>query len=163
MAFVLLYSIQDNKAATSTMEINVPDSFALANVIDFAADMALLINAVITGAIRRIGVGILITLPGGLRTTPDPDSDVEEGARFQFLTAGGFPTSFRIPTFDEDFIQAGTRAVDTADTAVATLVTAMISGAATTPGPITVTPSDKREEDIVALVSAQEQFMSSRG
>lgn len=162
MAFALLYSIRDAKNETSTMEVNIPESFNIGVVVEFAGDLALLINEIITGAITRIGIAFIMNLPGGLRVTPLANSDVEEGARFQFLTSGGFNTSMRVPTFLETLIASDSRQVDTADTDVAAFVTAITAGIAET-GPTTVTPADKRDEDIVSLVSALEQFMSSRG
>lgn len=157
MAFSIIYSIVDAKNETSTMEISLPTATTLADVTDFAQAMAGLLNAVITGAIRRIGVVLSVALPGGLRGGALTGSDVEEGAKFQFLTALGNYTSFRVPTFDEDLIQSNSRAVDIEDAAVAALITAMEDGIDD------VEPCDKREEDVIALSFAREQFLSSRG
>jgi hypothetical protein len=157
MALSILYSIVDAKDVVSTMEINIPTATTLANATTFAQAMAGLINAVTTGVIRRIGVVLSVALPGGLRTGALTNSDVEEGARFQFSTSGGNFTSFRIPTFNELMITSNSRAVDLEDTDVAALVTAMEDGIGG------ITPTDKRNEDVVALTSAREQFQSSRG
>lgn len=158
--FSVLYSIVDSKDATSTTEIAVPDSFSLVQITGFATSMAALIDAAIKGKITRVGVVIAVTLPGGLKTEPDADSDVEEGARFQFNSVGGFLTGFRLPTFDEAYIPSNTKAVDITDPVVAPIITAMTTGI--TVGGTPVTPSDKREADIVSLKSAVEQFQSSR-
>lgn len=165
MALEVLYTIRDGKGQTSTMEIALPSTLTLAKAIAFAGDMALLINNIITGAITRIGIALMIDLPSGLRATPLTTSDVEEGARFQFRTNQGHYTSLRIPTFSEGKIVPGSRQVDLTDGQVAAFVTGMVNGIDIDPtaGTDIVQPSDKRNEDIVALVSAKEQFMSSRG
>lgn len=157
MALAILYSIQDAKGQTSTMEINIPTATTLANATTFAQAMAGLLNAVTTGAITRIGVVLSVALPGGIRTGALTNSDVEEGARFQFRTALGNLTATRVPTFLETLIASNSRAVDLEDTDVAAFVTAMEDGIGG------VTPTDKRGEDVAALTSAREQFQSSRG
>jgi hypothetical protein len=127
--------------------------------------MAKLIDPLINGRITRIGVGFTISLPGTLGTVSDADSDVEEGAKFQFQTAGGNFTGFRIPTFDEQFILSGTQNVDLAAAGVAALRQALITGINLTGvgGSGTIAPSDSRDEDITALAFAREMFQSSRG
>lgn len=164
MGFSIIYSIKDAKGAVSSTEINVPASVAFADIALFAAAMATLINPLITGVITRIGVAFTLALPAGLRATATAGSDVEEGARFQWRTANGFFAGNRIPTLDESKVVAGTRVIDLADSDVAAFVTAMTSGIDTTAvgGSGTVAPSDSREEDLIALESAVEQFLSSR-
>lgn len=164
MAFSVLYTIKDAKAESSTCEINVPDNLTLANLSIFAQQMALLIGPLITGAITRIGVALSVDLPGGLDLTPNVGSDVEEGAKFQFRTAGGYYTGLRIPTFSEALISPTGKEVDTEDTDVAAFVAAMISGIDLTGagGTGTVAPTDKREDDVVSLEFAKEQFVRSR-
>lgn len=164
MAFSIIYSVVDAKNETSNTEVNLPGSVAFADVVIFASQMALLINPLITGAITRIGVVFSVTLPGGLRAAATSGSDVEEGARFQFRTLNGFFTAMRLPTFNEANISSSSRAVDLDDTDVAAYRAAMVSGINLTAagGSGTISPTDKREEDIVALASAQEQFLSSR-
>jgi hypothetical protein len=165
VAFSAIYTIEDGKTKTSTCEINFPSSVTLANASIFAAEMAKLINAVTTGAIRRIGLAFTVPLPGTIRTTPASASDVEEGAKFQFKTDGGWFTGFRIPTFSDTLMATGTGNVDLTDTAVAALVTALTDGInlVGAGGTGTIAPTDKREDDIDVLSFAREQFISSRG
>lgn len=161
LRFSILFSIRDAKGATATTEMGVPDTVSLANLTAFAAALAPLINDIIKGAITRIGLVLAIDLPGGLRTTPDATSDVEEGARFQFSTENGFYSSMRLPTFDEQFIVAGSNAVDLEDADVDAFTTAMLEGI--TVNSTLVEPVDIRGEDLVAMRSAKESFLSSRG
>lgn len=161
----IIYSIEDEKQAISDTTIKVPSTTALPNVLLFAAQMSLLINPLIRGAIRRIGVSLTLDLPAGLRTAPLTQSDREEGARFQMATAGGFDTSLRLPTFDESFILPNSRNVDLADPTVAAFVAALTGGINLTPlgGTGTVQPTDYRDDDITTVTSAIEQFVKSRG
>jgi hypothetical protein len=164
MGFSVLYSVLDAKGQSSTMEVNVPSSVTFANIVLFASEVAKLIHPLMTGQITRIGVAFTVALPAGLRAAPLANSDVEEGARFQFGTSGGFYTATRIPTIDESIILPGTRQVNTANAAVAALVTALRDGLNLVPvgGTATVSASDSRGEDITSLASAVEMFQASR-
>jgi len=164
MAFSVLYSIEDAKGAVSTTEVNVPLSLAWLDVTLFATALAPMIDSLIKGRITRVGVCATLPLPGTLKGTADPTSDVEEGARFQFITANGYPTAMRLPTFDEQFIIAGTTEVDQTDANVSTFLQSMESGINTSGngGAGVVEPCDKREDDIDALRFAREAFQASR-
>lgn len=164
--WTILLSIQDEKGVTSTTELNLEDSGLPLIQQAFAGEIAKLVDGMTTGAITRVGATFNIPLPSGIKTAPQANSDVEEGARFQFRTANGFYSGMRIPTFDESKIVTGTRAVDLTDSDVAAFVTAMTDGIdMTAAGFVGVTeePVDKRGEDLVALEFAREQFISSRG
>jgi hypothetical protein len=159
-ALSLLYSVGDSKGQVSTFEINIPSATPLAAAIAFGQALATLVNNVTKGVITRVGVVIAIALPGGVRVAALADSDVEEGAKFQFNTAAGFRTGFRLPTFDESKIASNSRGVDLEDVDVAAMVNAIVSGLLA--GGSQVNPTDKRESDVTALTSAKEQFLSSR-
>jgi hypothetical protein len=163
--FTVVLSIKDAKNQVSTTEINIPDTVSVADAKAYAQEVAKLVDPLITGAIVRIGVVLGVDLPGGLSATPDAGADVEEGARFQFRTAGGFFTSCRLATFDEAKISAGTRSVNTADAAVTAFVNGITSGIDVDPGVgvNNIMAQDKRGDDIVSLEFAREQFLSSRG
>lgn len=163
--FSIIYSISDGKGSVSTTEVNVPSSVSLVDVTAFAAALASLINPIITGAITRIGVVLSIALPSGLRATPGADSDVEEGARFQFNTVGGYFTGMRLPTFDESNIVPGSNVVDLSDGAVNAFVLAMTGLLDLDPGAGEnfVNPTDKRGAEVQSVKFAVEQFLRSRG
>jgi hypothetical protein len=159
--FTVNYSIEDEKGAKSTFAVYLPDSTLWADVLGFAASMAPLLEAMITGAIRGISVTVSVDLPSGLRVAPLATSDVEEGGRFIWASAGGFNTSGRIATFDEAAVVTGTRLIDTTgDADVAAFVSAMTTGL--TVNTNLVQPVDYRGADIEALISARESFQRSR-
>jgi len=164
MVFSIIYTIQDEKNVESTTGINLPASTAFTDVALFAAEFAKIIDPIITGAITRIGVAYQVTLPGALTSTPAANTDVEEGARFQWRTLNNYMASNRIPTFDEQFVVAGTREVDQADGTVAAFINAMLTGIDLTGvgGSGTIEPTDYRGEDITAVDTAREMFQSSR-
>lgn len=156
MAVSVLFTIRDDKGARSLVEIYLPSATTIALAQDFIDDVAPLIEALITGAIERVGICLSGALPGGLRANPLAGSDVEEGARFIFNSAGGFSTSLRIPTFDEQYVLDNSNLVDTAAGAVTSFVAGMTAGLAT------VQPTDYRSADITSLKSAREDFQRSR-
>lgn len=162
MAFSILYTILDEKAAASTMKVNLPSATAFADVILFVSEFADLVDAVINGQIIRAGVAFEIDI--GTFAAAAAGSDVEEGARFNYRTDGGFLSAFRIPTFLESLIVPGTRQVDTADLDVLALDVAVRNGIDLTGvgGSGVIAPSDQRDEDIVSLTSATESFTTSR-
>lgn len=162
MAFAVIYTIRDSKGKRSTTEINFPSSFSFTDVSLFAAQHAERINDLIKGRIERIGVAFNVDVPAAIRANPLPGSDVEEGAKFQFRTVDGNFTSMRLPTFNEDYVVEGTRTVDLADPLVDEFVDAMVTGAPVVALGGVLHPSDKRDEDIVALEFAREQFTNSR-
>jgi len=155
------YSIQDAKGQTSVQKINFPENADIAVLKDFVTTTATMINAFITGKIISAGIGLEVSLATAtIRATPLINSDVEEGARFNWATALNTNTNFRIPTFDEAFLFDGTQEVDTTDPAISTFSDRIIAGR--TIGLVNVSPSDDRGEDINTLVSARESFQSTR-
>lgn len=157
----LVYSIKDAKGATSTTQLNFPVNVDIAVLQTFAQTTATMINSLIKGKIIDAGIGLAVDLSGAtIRATPDPNSDVEEGARFNWRSLIGAPTNFRLPTFDEAFMLAGTQQVDTADTDVAAFIARILEGQ--TVVATNVSPSDDRGSDITALETARESFGKSR-
>lgn len=158
---IVVYTIRDAKGKSSVSKINMPDSTDIAIAKQFAQSTAQLIDPLLKGQLVSIGIGIEVGLPGsGLKTAPNTDADVEEGARFNWLTASGANTEFRLPTFDEAKMVAGTPNVDLTDTDVDDFVQRIIAGQ--TVGIINVSPSDDRGSDVTEIITARESFTSTR-
>lgn len=158
------YTFQDAKGKTSSTEIKMPASVDIAIAATFARSTAQMIDKIIKGKITDISIGLKIALSSvsspSLRAAADDDSDVEEGAKFGFLTSAGGSTNLRIPTIDEAIFVAGTEQVDlTSGTDADDFVQRMIAGQ--TVGIINVSPSDIHEDDIVAVDYAKEAFVGS--
>ncbi|MFQ3645667.1 MAG: hypothetical protein SNJ83_10680 [Aggregatilineales bacterium] len=162
MVWTASYTIEDAKGKASTLEVNFETAVTFDNARRAAQRIAQLINPLIGGAIRKINITYSVGLPSGLRTTPETNSDVEEGARFQFLTENGFYTGMRVPTFSEAALVANSTEVDQTNTNVQAFVNALVSGVALTDPAALVPCVDKRNEDITSLSFAREQFQSSR-
>lgn len=156
------WTVQDAKGKTSVTKVNFPDSTDIAILKMFASSTIGLLDPLMKGRIIEAGIGLSVDISAATRkAAPLPDSDVEEGARFQWNTVSGAVTGFRVPTFDEAKLVTGTRNVNTADAQVAAFVNRITDGQ--TQGLINVSPSDDRGSDINALKSARESFTSSRG
>lgn len=160
LALRLVYTIRDAKGKEATTEIKIPLSISLANAINFAGAMAILIDNLTKGQIVNISIIASVDLGSlvGLRTAPLADSDVEEKGAFGFVTDAGFPTSVNLPTFDETYLMAGTDVVDLTDADVIDFTEAMLLGI--TAG-VLVQPCDAHGDDIDLFSYGYERFRSS--
>lgn len=79
----------------------------LEDAIEYLQEIAKRINQVITGSILRLTLNVDLALPDGMRTVPEPESDIEEGGAFVYE---GKSVYFRnvIPTFNHELFPAGT-------------------------------------------------------
>lgn len=159
-AFVT-YSVQDAKGQVRPFIINFPVAVDIGVLrTNFVPTTATLLNAIMKGKIVQAGIGLAVDLSSAtIRATPDADSDVEEGAYFGWKAGNGADTGFRIPTFDEAFLVAGSKQVDLANEDVDDFVQRIIEGQ--TVALTNVSPSTDRGEDIEEISTAYEQFKSS--
>jgi hypothetical protein len=159
MPATIAITVEDGKNPPnkSTVFVNIPTATTVAAATTFAQGITGLIDAVIGGKITNLAICYRVTLPGGLKALAEALSDVEEGAKFIWRTAGNFLTSFRLPTFLESKILAGTKSVDLTDPDVDGVVDFMTTGS------LGVTPTDARDDDIETVASARENFVKDRG
>lgn len=155
------FTILDEKGAKSQVTVYVPDSTDTADLIEFAEEMAALLDAMIGGQIVNIGACLSVAVPAGVKSDPVEGSDVEEGARFIFESAGGYSTAVRVPTFLEEKIATASKLVNQADGAVAAFIAAMTDGLTMT-STNDVEPTDYRAADVTGIRSAVESFQRSR-
>lgn len=129
-------SFRDAKNKTGKMQyyLNLDDYGAfngdtLLDAHDYLQEVVKRVNEITKGVIVRCSLCIDIDLPSGLRTTAEPDSDVEEGARFIFPVTA-YDTFFKsvIPTFDHARFPEGRKTIDpvTGDTDVRSLILMLI-------------------------------------
>ena len=152
------FTIQDENNKKAVTRFYAPDTLTAAQAAEGAQLLAGLIDAVVGGKITSISLCLIVALPGGLKANPAANTDVEEGARFGWLTSQANLASNRFATFLETKLTG--EVVNQADAAVTALKNAIISGIAVTAG--TMTFVDSRGEDITSLSSARDQHKKER-
>lgn len=156
------FTIVDGKGAKSTTSFNLPDGLLSASYSEIALGLAQQIKNIITGGIVSAQVCFAVDISSITDVAlADPLSDVEEGATFVWNSVGGFHSSNRIATFDEQFILTGTRQVDVLDATIIDFIGAIEEGITTT-GEGTPDFTDYRGADITGYYSARESFQRSR-
>lgn len=161
MAIGVVYTFKDAKGATGTTTINLPSSTDYDDAVEFASAVAQLFANMTTGQLVSVGIHFSVDISGLAANTLDPNSDVEEGAKFSWGVLGGYRASNRIPTFDEAKIIASSKQVDLTDADVAQFVGYMVNGFTATSTNV-VAPVDYRNTDINDIIGALEDFVSSR-
>ena len=161
------FSIRDGKGKTGStqMYLDFPDiiSEERESPFEFCSDMALLIDALIGGAIVNISFTGNVPLPVGLKSTPDVNSDTEERGVFKWECGQPeFTVLQAIPTFLESLVIPGTNRVDLEDSDVNAFVD-MMTNPIDLPADWLVQPVDNRGTDITRLAGAYERFRRSRG
>jgi len=161
MTIGIVYTLQDAKGLKGTTTINLPNGTSFADATEFASAVAQLIANMTTGKLVSVGVHFSVDISGLAANTLGANSDVEEGAKFSWIVAGGFNSSNRIPTFDEAKIVAGSKAVDLTDADVAQFVAYMTEGY-TASSTNVIYPVDYRNTTIEDILGALEDFVTSR-
>lgn len=159
MPWTFNYVIQDADNHTSRLSMNFNDDLTVLQAQELNTVLQPALKAVMDGGI--VSAGAILSLPV---ITPndvvEAGSDVEYGARFIFTVAGGYKTSFRIPTFDRTLVPDGGGAVDVLDVNVAGLIDGYVTGFGVTGG--TAVGQDYRGEDVTGLSSALEAHAKQR-
>lgn len=140
------------------LDEDVPADITFDNVVSALDEIVPYIDGMINGEITNMTLGRSLPLPAGIKTFPLSASDVEERGTFTFKSLYGRVT-YRIPTFKDSLIVAGTNLIDITDALVAPFVFRMIDGSST---PLENTrPCDNRDDSIYALIEAYESFKRS--
>lgn len=161
-AIQIVYTVTDDKNKSSTTAIKVPLGFSLANYIEFAQELAEMVDALTQGKISHVGIAITVDLSAiSIKGAAVAGADVEEKASLQWSTVGGFNTSMMIPCINEAHVVDGSDAIDPAIPAWANFLTVMEDGILLPVGAVVVSPSDSREDDIVSLDFARKHFIAS--
>lgn len=162
MPYFLYYTIQDSDGDTSVVEIPIPTTTAVANLIGAVTAMAGLINPLTNGGLVAAGVRLEVDLSGTWGPVAALIADVQEKGEFAFRGENGFLKRLNIPAFLETlFTGAGsTKQIDLGDTDVAAFVTAMEDGFVV--GGATIQPVDVRGDDLETLEYAVENWGKRR-
>jgi len=158
---VIIFTFRDRKGKTATTEFKIPTGITLANMVEFAQDMASLIDPITNCQIINVSIGVRVdTSALGLTGAAGATADVEEKGVFQFTTALNTYTTVNIPGISDTDVVDGSDELDTSDAEIAAFIAGMTGGLTLT-DTSTVQPTDAREEDITAIVFARERFRSS--
>jgi hypothetical protein len=162
LAVAVRFDFQDEKGKTSFTKVRIPTTFSVGTVTAFALGLAQLISNISQCQITNVSTTFAIDLSGlSLKAAASAVADVAQKGYFAFRSAvTGFAKRLRIPTIDENIVNAGSDTVDTLDVNVAAYVTAMESGIAVTGG--TIAPTTERMQDLTALEEAREVFRRKR-
>jgi hypothetical protein len=158
------FGIMDNKGRKSTTTVYF---YVSGGVLDLATlnrhvvELAQAIDGIIDGQIVSIRFGLGINVPG-LKTTPQPSADVEEGIMLRMVTRQGNFRSMRIPTVTDPelgLLAGGRLDPDSPD--AQRLEHVILNGVSGYYGGASYPNADYRGEQIVALTGA-EHFQRSR-
>jgi hypothetical protein len=124
------YGFKDRNKNTrgTTISFALPDTTTLAELQTFADYIG--VRAAAVSDATYLGASIAI----GTREDPEPTglavvgSDVERKGSFTFRNSGGGASTIKIPSFKSSMVLDGSNAINTADTAVAALITALLDG-----------------------------------
>jgi hypothetical protein len=156
------YSIEDAKGKVTSFGINFPETADVPTLLNnFIPTTAEIIDNFVGGKFVSAGATINVNLDGVvIKDSPILGSDIEEGAFFSFRSDAGAPTSFRIPTFDEQFGLETGDSVDTSAAPVQAFIDLIIDGY--TFGIINVPWSDSHGNNVVGFTKAKDAFRKSR-
>lgn len=150
----VVYTLSDDSNEEGTFEINVATTPTLAQLTEFIRGYADLLDAIVSGLIKRAELSVPVDLSTLTGNTVGAGSDVQEINKYQFRTAAGRKVSINVPGTDETDVNPNSDELNTLDTQQAALINAIINGIAVTGG--TIAPSDIDGEDITTLVFARE-------
>ena len=93
------FRISDADGDTSSMSVKVPlAALTLAELVEFAQELAVLIDDSIDGIIQEITIQTSVSLPGGLQGAAVAGSEVQKGGLLSFTAAGTpYRWSVRVP------------------------------------------------------------------
>jgi len=155
----IIYTVIDDNGERGTTSINVPTGFSIAQLGEFGAAMATLLDAILSGKVEGADFCVGVDVSALLSNLAGLNGDVEEIGAFQFETVGGFPVSVNVPGILEAVVASGSDDLDQADLDVAAFITAMETGIVVTGG--TISPTDVAEDSINTTIYARERFRAS--
>lgn len=160
----IFFIVTDAKGDASEIAIQIPIATSFADYPRLVRALGDLINPLITGGLKQAGFRATVDLGAfGWGPVALLVSDVQEKGEFVFRTVNGFLKRLNLPTFDEQFFVPNSNLIDLADPLVAAFTDAMVDGVDLTAlGGTTVDPVDTRNEDLVALTRATENWGKRR-
>ena len=157
MALVQIsYVIQDADGDKSALNIGIPSgTLTLAEIVGFAEDFAVLLDAVTDGLIAEMHLVIGIDVPEACKDNPVALSEVQFGGLLSFTVDGSdYRYSARIPAMQSDMFVGDI--VDKTEEHVLALITAFEDGIIQ--GATPVEPCNRYELDLVTYIEGIKSF-----
>jgi hypothetical protein len=150
------FRIADADGDTSSMSVKVPlAALTLAELVEFAEELAVLIDDSIDGVIQEITIQTSVDLPGGLQASAVAGSEVQKGGLLSFTAADTpYRWSVRVPAMTPAKFTGNV--VDDTDDDIIALIAAFEDGLDATG--TTVEPCDKYENDLTAYIEGVKSF-----
>lgn len=117
------------------------------------------LDGLVRGKIVDIKLTLNVALPGGLKVSPNLNSDIEEGARLVWRTENNTTVKTRFPTWDETYVTPGGNLTDDPD--VEDFIF-LITHPEETAANWNTGPTDQRGARIIELVKDREDFQATR-
>lgn len=158
-AIILSYTLRDAKNQKSIVEIPIPGTTLVTDVLGALDAIGQLIDDITSGGLVD-AVARLIGTVTDWGSSADPASDVQEKALFTFNNPGPIAKFLNIPTINESVFETGSVDVDLDDAGVAAFVDAMVDGV--TVNAHVVAPCTIHEDDLTGVLRAEENWGKRR-
>lgn len=120
------FALIDDNDGRKTVNVFLPAATTQANIATFAASFAALLDAVTGLQIDGISYTIDVAIPGGLKTSPTADYEVERGAQFSFANASRYKWGHYAPGWLNELFVGDE--IDLEGAGVAAYVNAFVDG-----------------------------------
>lgn len=163
MAVTITYTIQDDKAASSRFRMYLPEGLTLTEIEAYAKAYAGHLDKVVSGVIVKISLSVDVSPPATVKTTPAPESDVEEKMSISYLTDMGHTFNHKIPTFSQAYAAYNfgpVRVLDFLEDDVNNWINFMIDAAGS--GYTFGAATDRRGEELLKVKRTAMVFLKSR-
>ncbi len=160
LAVKCIFTFKDNKGKTAPSIIHIPTSFSVSQMIEFAQGAAQVLANISSAKLVNASISVGVDLSGAtIRAVASSTSDIFQKAiiSVRSVVAGLF-AKFNIPTIPDSVVLDGTDQLDSSDSTVAALITALEDGIAVGSPTVTVTPRDLRQNGLDTVSSTRETF-----
>ncbi len=137
----------DDAGNRKTIEVFFPTSFTLAQLQGWATQFATDVDGAIGAVIEKMTVTLGLTIPGGVKSTPDAGSNAHVGGLATFDAAG---TTYSFGMYFPTWALFTGNDMDVTSGSAPDVITDLVTGVTVSGTPIT--PSDKFANDLVALL-----------
>lgn len=158
-AIILSYTLRDAKDQKSIVEIPIPGTTLVTDLLGALDGFGQLIDDITSGGLVEAVIRLVGTVTDW-GSSADPASDVQEKALFTFNNPGPIAKTLNVPTILESVFETASVDVDQDDVAVAAFIDGMVDGI--TVNAHTVAPCTIHEDDLTGTLRAVENWGKRR-